>query len=220
MQQVYRRLYAAYGPQHWWPGDTPFEVVVGAILTQAAAWTNVEKAIGRLKAEGALSPRPIRQMSLDRLAELVRASGYFNAKARKLKAFCQHLGDRYGDALDALFASRQVGTPTLREELLSLYGIGEETADSIVLYAAGKPAFVIDAYTRRILGRLGLRPESESYGAYQALFTAHLPADAALYNEYHALLVRHGKETCVKRATRCGSCCLADLCLYARQRRA
>ncbi|MBI4308533.1 MAG: hypothetical protein HY684_06995 [Chloroflexi bacterium] len=216
LQAVYQRLYAAYGPQRWWPGETPFEVVVGAILTQAAAWTNVEKAMGRLKTKGALSPRAIREMPHKRLAELVRSSGYFNAKARKLQAFCQHLGDRYDDSLDRLFAQ---DAPTLRNELLALYGVGEETADSIILYAAGKPAFVIDAYTRRIITRAGLHPQNESYGDYQALFTAHLPVDVALYNEYHALLVRHGKDTCLKSKPRCESCCLAELCQYAQEQR-
>lgn len=214
LREVFRRLRGAYGPQRWWPAETPFEVVVGAILTQAAAWTNVERAIGRLKAEDVLSPRAIREASRDRLAAIIRSAGYFNAKAVKLQAVCRHLGERYGDSLERLFDQ---DAAALRAELLGLYGIGEETADSIILYAAGKPSFVIDAYTRRILARVGVRPQGDSYAAHQALFMERLPPAAALYNEYHALLVRHGKDTCVKSRPRCAGCCLADICRHARR---
>ena len=216
LRELFRRLRGAYGPQRWWPAETPFEVIVGAILTQAAAWTNVERAIGRLKAEGMLSPRAIREAPRDRLADVIRSAGYFNAKAAKLQAVCRHLGERYGDSLERLFDQ---DVAALRAELLGLYGVGEETADSIILYAAGKPSFVIDAYTRRILARVGVRPREESYAAHQALFMERLPPSAPLFNEYHALLVRHGKDACVKSRPRCAGCCLADICRHARRAR-
>ena len=206
--EIYRRLYERYGPQHWWPGESRLETVLGAILTQATAWTNVEKALTNLKADDLLSTRALRDIPEDKLAALIRPSGYFNAKARKVKAFIHHLWGSYGGDLEPLL-SKEAGD--LRRELLSIYGIGEETADDIVLYAAAKPSFVIDTYTRRVLKRLKLAPRNESYQAYQALFHQNLPKDAALYNEYHALLDRHAKETC-KKEPRCRDCCLLELC--------
>ena len=208
--EVYRLLFAHYGPQHWWPADTPFEVVVGAILTQSAAWGNVEKAIANLKKAGALNPVSLRQLPTDELAVLVRPSGYYNAKALKLKSFVERLGEAYHDSLEELFA---LDMPQLRNELLSIHGIGPETADSIILYAAHRPIFVIDAYTRRIIGKLGLSPSRDDYTAFQALFMENLPADEKLFNEYHALFVRHGKEACKKKPI-CDPCCLKDLCIY------
>ena len=151
LMDVYHRLYQRYGPQHWWPGDGAFEVIIGAILTQSASWTNVDKALDNLKAQGLLEPAALRAVPLDELASLIRPSVYFNAKALKIKAFVEYLGERYNDDLEALF---QRDVHILRPELLSIYGIGEETADDILLYAAGKPVFVMDAYTRRILDRL------------------------------------------------------------------
>jgi len=210
--QVYRRLFDFYGPQHWWPGETPFEVIVGAILTQSAAWTNVEKAIHNLKAAGRLHPEALRSLSHEDLARLVYPSGYYNTKSRKLKAFVQYLGERYHDDLDQLFG-RDVGD--VRPELLSVYGIGEETADSILLYAGGKAIFVVDAYTRRIIHRLGLAPPQDTYAAYQTLFHDNLPAGPTLFNEYHALLVRHGKERCHRRSPLSEGCPLRDICGYA-----
>ncbi len=208
--EIYAQLEARYGPQHWWPADGPFEVMVGAVLTQQAAWTNAERAIANLKAAGALSPRALRRLPAAELAQLIRPSLYHNAKAGKLKALASWLGDRYQDDLAGLF--RQ-DVSTLRRQLLSVYGIGEETADSIILYAAGKPVFVIDAYTRRILSRLGLEPAENTYRAYQSLFMSHLPEEAGLFNEYHALLVRLGKEVCHSRPL-CGECCLVSFCRY------
>ena len=205
LPEIYRRLMARYGPQHWWPADEPFEVIVGAILTQSAAWTNVEKAIGNLKAAGRLSPAGLHRLPHDELARLIHPSGYYNVKARKLRAFVDWLDERYDGDLEKLFAN---GAGHLRRELLSVYGIGEETADSIILYAAGKPVFVIDAYTRRIIDRAGLAPQGTGYGNYQALFTDNLPTDTALFNEYHALLVCHGKNVCRTRPL-CENCCLA-----------
>ena len=206
---VYRRLLARYGPQSWWPGDSPFEVIVGAILTQSAAWTGVARAIDNLKAAGMLSPAALRAVPIEELAVLIRPSVYFNAKSGKLRAFVEHLGEHHDDDLDAMF--RQ-DVDTLRRELLSIHGIGEETADDILLYAAGKPVFVIDAYTRRILARLGITPPIDRYEAYQSLFMDCLPRDEGLFNEYHALLDRHGVEACRKRLPLCESCCLLDVC--------
>lgn len=208
--EIYHHLLASYGQQHWWPADDPFEVIVGAILTQSAAWTNVEKAISNIKAENALTPAALHDLPLDRLARLIRPSGYYNAKALKLKSFADRLHSHYGGDLGRLFA---LDTPQLRQELLSIYGIGEETADSIILYAARRPVFVIDAYTRRILSRLSLAPSSDNYGAFQALFAENLPEDEGLYNEYHALLVRHGKGVC-RKVPHCPLCCLRGLCPY------
>ena len=205
---VYQRLYAAYGPQHWWPGETPFEVIVGAILTQSAAWTNVEKAIANLKAAGALSPQGLYGLSEGELARIVRPSGYFNAKARKLKAFVDLLHERFNGDLRRLLA---LPAPELRPLLLATHGIGPETADSILLYAAGRPVFVIDAYTRRVFSRLGFTPDADTYDGWQRLFTDELPADARLFNEYHALIVRLGKDVCRKRPL-CAECPLLPVC--------
>ncbi len=205
---IYGRLFAAYGTQHWWPAESPFEVMVGAILTQSAAWKNVEKAISNLKAVNALSPQALRRLSLTELAALIRPSGYYNAKAKKLKIMAEWLGKTYLDDITRMSAEY---TKTLREQLLSVHGIGPETADSIILYAANQPIFVIDAYTRRIFDRIGIVPEAPNYAGYQALFINNLPADTKLFNEYHALLVRLGKEACRKKAV-CEQCCVKDLC--------
>ena len=201
---LYDRLYKTYGPQHWWPAETPFEMIVGAILTQSAAWTNVEKAIGNLKKAGALSPEALRRLPETELAQLVYPSGYYNVKARKLKAFADYFGGKYGDSLEKLFRR---DLHELRNELLSVYGIGEETADSILLYAGNKPVFVIDAYTRRITSRLGIKPATDTYADYQRLFMAALPPDTQLFNEYHALMVRLGKGAC-RKTPLCNLCCL------------
>jgi endonuclease III related protein len=201
---IYQHLFAKYGPKHWWTAEEPFEVIVGAILTQSAAWTNVEKAIKNLKQAGALKSDALRQLPLDELARLIHSCGYYNVKARKLKAFADWFGERYNDNLQRLFAQ---DTGELRQQLLGIFGIGEETADSIILYAGNKPIFVIDAYTRRIMGRLGLTPHSNSYEAWQTLFMVNLPADTVLFNEYHALLVRLAKEVCRTRPL-CRQCCL------------
>jgi endonuclease-3 related protein len=204
LMKIYHRLLARYGPQHWWPAREPFEVIVGAILTQSAAWVNVEKAIAALRGAGAMSPKALRELPQSEVARLIHSCGYYNAKARKLSAFARWLGEQYNDSLERLFAG---SIDDLRRQLLAVYGIGEETADSILLYAANKPVFVIDAYTRRIIGRTGLAPDSNSYGAYQSLFMDNLPADAGLFNEYHALLVCLAKQVCQPRP-RCRQCCL------------
>ena len=208
LADVYGRLLAAYGPQGWWPGETAFEVIVGAILTQSAAWTNVEKALVNLKAAGALSPAGLHALDEGEIARLIRPSGYFNAKARKLKAFVEMLHREYGGRLEDLLA---LPMGELQALLLSTHGIGPETADSIVLYAAGQPSFVIDAYTRRIFSRIGAAPAQDTYGGWQRLFMEALPADAAMFNEYHALIVAHGKGVC-RKAPLCSECALRGLC--------
>ena len=204
---IYDRLFDRYGPQHWWPGETPFEVIIGTILTQSTAWTNVEKAVANLKSEGLLDAMSLDEIATDKLAELIRPSGYYNAKAAKLKAFVERLTREYDGSLNRLF---ELETGELRNELLSIHGIGPETADSILLYAAHRPVFVIDAYTKRIIGRLGLAPSSDSYESFQQLFMERLPHDEGMFNEYHALFVRHGKEVC-RKSPRCEDCCLANL---------
>ncbi len=206
--EVFQRLFDRYGPQRWWPGDGPFETIIGAILTQNTAWTNVARAINNLKAAEAMSPARLRELPQDILAAIIRPSGYFNTKATKLKAIADHLEHRYNDDLDAFFAQEPTA---LREELLSIYGIGEETADDIVLYAAGLPSFVIDSYTRRVMTRLRLAPQGNRYRDYQSLFQDNLPPDTQLFNEYHALLNRHAKEAC-RKSTFCDGCCLLDIC--------
>jgi endonuclease-3 related protein len=201
---IYQRLFDKYGPQHWWPAEEPFEVIVGAILTQSAAWTNVEKAIKNLKASNALEPEALRNLPKDELARLIHACGYYNVKARKIKAFVEWFGVQYNDSLEKLFRQDQI---SLRKQLLDIYGIGEETADAIILYAGNKPTFVIDAYTRRIMGRIRIRPRKDNYAGWQQLFMDNLPADTKLFNEYHGLLVKLGKETCRTRPL-CHQCCL------------
>jgi endonuclease III related protein len=207
LREAYARLLSAYGPQHWWPAEGPFEVMVGAILTQSTAWANVAKAIENLKCAGAMTPQALRRLSVEDVAALIRPCGYYVGKTRKLKALVAWL-DGQGDDLTKILAE---DTEDLRRELLGVYGIGEETADSILLYAAGKPVFVVDAYTRRIVDRIGIQPERDGYAAYQRLFVENLWHDTVVFNEYHALLVEHGKRTC-RKAPRCDGCCLLDIC--------
>ena len=178
---VYERMLARYGPQGWWPGGPGFEMMVGAVLTQAASWVNVESAIANLRSAGALTPRAIRAIQQDELAGLVYPSGYYNAKARKLKALAEYIGERFADDIEAM---AREDADTLRDELLEVFGIGEETADDILLYAAGKPSFVVDTYTRRLFWRLGLAPAMGSYSEYRAPFMEYLPRDPGLFGEY------------------------------------
>ena len=199
---MYREMARLLGPQHWWPGRTRFEVIVGAILTQNTAWANVARAIAGLRRAGILTPRALAALPERQVADLIRSAGYYNIKAKRLKGFLGFLERRYG-----LNVSRMLGqSPSgLRRELLAVPGIGPETADSILLYAGKVPSFVVDAYTRRILGRHGLIPPEANYDAVQALFMTRLPLDAALYNEYHALLVAVGKDFC-RSIPRCAGC--------------
>jgi endonuclease-3 related protein len=207
--EMYDRLFEAFGPQHWWPGRTRFEIVVGAVLTQNTNWLNVERAIENLKKQGRLSLDGI--LKCKELPKLIRPSGYYNVKARRLRALCEHIQEQGG--LEAMF---DLPIDELREGLLSVKGIGEETADSIVLYAAEKPVFVVDAYTRRVLARIGLIEGNEAYAHVQRLFMDSIPKDVQLYNEYHALLVKLGKAACKKREPDCASCPLNNLCDYAK----
>ena len=205
---IYELLYGQYGPQGWWPAEDRFEMIVGAILTQNTSWKNVEKALINLKKAGALTPKRIRELSQNDLAILIKPSGYFNSKARKLKSFAQFLDEFYCDSLDCLFNQKP---DSLRLDLLSVYGIGEETADDILLYAAELPRFVIDAYTIRIMSRLGVISDRSRYDSVQTLFELNLKSDVKLFNEYHALLDRHGKEVC-RKIPLCRECCLLDIC--------
>lgn len=203
LPQFFETLTAALGPMHWWPAKTPFEVIVGAILTQNTAWENVERAIANLRRERLLTPRAVEAVPAGKLARLVRPSGYFRQKAKKLKAFVLFLRQDFGGSLGRMFR-----TPTveLRERLLAVHGIGPETADSILLYAANHPVFVVDAYTKRILLRHGLVGEKASYEEMRQLFQSNLPRDAKLYNEYHALLVNVGKNWCHSQKPLCDQC--------------
>jgi endonuclease-3 related protein len=208
VRQVYARLRGSRGHAGWWPGESAFEVCLGAILTQNTSWTNVEKALTQLRSRGLLSYEALRRLPASRLAPLLRSSGTFNVKARRVKAFLSFLGREYGGRVERMAREQ---APALREKLLALDGIGPETADSIVLYAAALPVFVVDAYTRRIFSRLGLLRGDESYDEVQAFFMERLPRDAALYNDYHAQIVLLGKDTCRVRP-RCHECPLETLC--------
>ena len=204
--KVYHRLFAANGHQHWWPGDSAFEIMVGAVLTQNTAWNNVERAIANLKRARALSPEAIVKAHPRRLAAWLRPSGYFNIKTKRLKALCRWLVEQGGVRRLAKLA-----TPELRHALLDVHGIGPETADDILLYAFKRPVFVIDAYTRRIFARLGLIAGDENYETLRSLFENELGFSARLFNEYHALIVVHGKDVC-KKTPLCGNCSLAVTC--------
>ena len=201
--RYYDTLSKALGPMHWWPAKTPFEVIVGAILTQSTSWGNVERAIENLRAARMLAPRAIRKVRTSRLAALIKPSGYFRQKAKKLKAFVRFLHNEHGGSLKRMFQSP---TTELREELLSVHGIGPETADSILLYAGNHPVFVVDTYTHRIFGRHGMIGGKPSYEPVRALFEAALPRDPRLWNEFHALIVNAGKNWCRKSAPRCQEC--------------
>jgi endonuclease-3 related protein len=209
LRSAYRALYEAYGQQHWWPAQSPFEVMVGAVLTQNTAWSNVERALARLGECIELKAEAILGLAPEVLADRIRPVGYFNVKARRLRAFCAaYLAESGLDGLSGL------ATETLRRRLLSIHGVGPETADDMLLYAFHRPVFVVDAYTRRIFARLGLLTGTEGYESIRRGFEAALGPDAPLYNEYHALIVRHGKEVCRSRP-RCAGCCLRDQCSAA-----
>jgi endonuclease III related protein len=208
VRKYYDVLFAAHGPQHWWPGRTAFEIIVGAILTQNTSWSNVEIALRNLRREKLLTPRAIAQVPLARLAPLIRSSGYFRQKAKKLKCFVGFVQSEYGGSLRRMF---RAPTGAVREKLLAVHGIGPETADAILLYAGKHPVFVVDAYTRRMLERHRLAAPTQSYAEIRQLFERSLPSDAALYNEFHALIVRNGKEYCRTSNPRCSECPLHSL---------
>ena len=212
LPEIYQRLLARYGAQGWWPAESPFEVMVGAVLTQATSWTNVEMAIANLRDADALSPRAVREMDAARLEALIKPSGFFRVKARRLRALCEFVGARFADDIDAM---AREPAESLRREILAVDGVGEETADDILLYALGFPIFVVDAYARRLFHRLGASEEDARYADLQRMFHDALPRDAALFNEYHALIVRHAIAKCRKRAPLCESCPLSDACQYA-----
>ncbi len=206
--EIYGKLYAFYGPQHWWPAKSRFEVIVGAILTQSTSWSNVEKAIANLRKGRMLTPEKILKADIGKLAKSIRSSGYFNQKAKRLKNFTAFLLKHYNGSLDRMF---KTGTSQLRKMLLEVSGIGEETADSILLYAGNKPVFVVDAYTRRIFTRHGMIAEKDTYAQIQKKFTANLNCDEKLFNEYHALIVALGKNICLKKDPLCRNCPLAEV---------
>ncbi len=208
LHEVHDLLLDAFGPQHWWPGRTPFEVIVGAVLVQNTSWKNVEKAIDQLRGVDLLEPHALHEVAVDELEELIRPAGYFRVKARRLSSVVAFIVQRYDGSLQRMFST---GIDTLREELLSVHGVGPETADSILLYAGGLPVFVVDAYTHRILTRHGWIDFETDYHAVQQFFYDHLPQDVALYNEYHALLVRLGKDYCRKSKPKCNECPLRKL---------
>jgi len=207
LKLIYERLYKHFGPQHWWPGETPFEVIVGAILTQNTAWSNVEKAISNLKSNNLLTPKALKHVPLSRLAKLIRPSGYYNQKTAKLKNFVDFLFDNYGGSLEEMFNEDYL---LLRAKLLKINGIGLETADSILLYAASKPLFVVDAYTKRVLTRHNLVQADAGYTEIQNYFMDSLAPETKLFNEFHALIVRLGKDVC-KTKPDCPNCPLRDI---------
>jgi len=207
LTEIYELLYERFGPQHWWPGESQFEIIIGAILTQNTNWANVEKAIANLKAANVLSAQSLYEMNHDELAGLIKPAGYFNIKAKRLKNFLMWFFDEYEGRLENL---EQLSTARLREELLSIKGIGPETADSILLYAFERPVFVVDTYTARVMTRHGLIESGCDYEQLQGLFQSSLTEDVQVFNEYHALLVRVGKEFCKPKAV-CSGCPLEKL---------
>lgn len=212
LRQVYDLLLEKYGPQNWWPADTPFEMILGAILVQSTAWANAAKALTTLRKADAHHPTTLARLSEVEIGELVRSSGFYTVKARRVKALVDHLMERHGGDLNAMLDQ---DPDSLRRELLAIHGIGEETADCILLYAAGKPRFVIDEYTRRIVGRLGVRPgPGTSCSNLQTLFEDALPPDPDMFAEYHALLVALAKDVCRKRPE-CPRCILNSMCAHS-----
>jgi endonuclease-3 related protein len=207
IEEIHTRLFDHFGPQHWWPGETPFEVMLGAVLTQNTSWRNVSMVIEALRQDGLLSFEALETLPLEVLAEKIRPSGYYNQKAKRLKGLFAAIRED-SESLEDFFNH---DVHTLRKKLLAIKGIGPETADSITLYAAGKPVFVVDAYTYRILLRHDLIAEDAGYEEIQELFLGKLPTDALLFNEYHALLVRLGKEYCKKSNPLCDTCPLHRL---------
>lgn len=213
LRKIYQKLFEQYGLQHWWPADSPFEVMIGAILTQNTSWVNVEKALANLKKNKLLSCDAIIKLSDEKLAGLLRPVGYFNVKARRLKNFCNW----YQKSHDL----EQLKTEILRDELLSINGVGPETADDILLYAFNRPVFVIDTYTRRLFSRLGLIKDEFDYEELRRWFESklvHVENKVELFNEYHALIVRHAKQHCGARKPLCETCCMKGNCSFVKSR--
>ena len=208
LHEIYRRLFDALGPQHWWPGQSPFEVMVGAVLVQNTSWQNVKRAIENLRQADLLEPHALYAVPEEQLQELIRPAGYFRIKARRLRSLLEFFVRRYDGSIRTMFCTELA---TLRKELLGVHGIGPETADSILLYAGGLPSFVVDAYTYRVFTRHGWIGFDADYSQIQDYFQTGLPDDAAMYNEYHALLVRVGKDFCRKARPKCEACPLREL---------
>jgi endonuclease-3 related protein len=208
LTNVYDRLLTALGPQNWWPGDSRFEMMVGAVLVQNTAWKNVQRAIANLREADVMEPAALYAVPESELAELIRPSGYFQVKTRRLRHLLQFVMEEYGGSLDAMF---RTDLPALREQLLAVHGIGPETADSILLYAGRLPTFVVDTYTHRVLARHGWIGYEADYHEIKDYFETALPEDVPLYNEYHALLVRLGKDYCRKTNPKCEACPLREL---------
>jgi endonuclease-3 related protein len=206
--EAYQLLYDHFGPQNWWPGETPLEIMVGAILTQNTNWSNVQKAIVNLKSEKLLDYQSLSQLSVDELAQLIRPAGYYNLKAQRLKNLFDMVADSY-DGEVGLFLGDELGSA--RENLLGVKGVGPETADSILLYACGHPVFVVDMYTHRVFSRHNMVEEETDYQAIQDVFVDHLPQDLQLYNEFHALIVRVASTYCKKTKPLCEKCPLQGL---------
>jgi endonuclease-3 related protein len=202
LMSTYHALRERFGSRHWWPADSTFEVCVGAILTQNTSWKNVAKAIDSLRAAGKLEPFKIYRTTHEELALIIKPAGYFNVKATRLRNFINHLVEKHGGDLDSLFSAPVI---TLREELLSIKGIGKETADSMILYAAHKLIFVVDAYTKRVLYRHGLVKGDADYDTMQTIFEVNIPPDVDLFNDFHAQLVAVGHQYC-KRIPLCDKC--------------
>lgn len=203
LNRIFRKLYSAFGKQYWWPAKNSFEVIIGAILTQNTNWDNVEKAIRALKEKKLLSPKKLRQLEIKKLSGLIKSAGYYNLKAQRLKNFIKFLFDSYNGQIKLMAAQ---DLTVLRSQLLAVNGIGPETADSILLYALNKPVFVVDAYTKRILLRHKLTDEKADYHLIQNIFMRNLKKNTQLFNEYHALLVKLGKDYCRKQNPKCGIC--------------
>ncbi len=201
--KIYDLLYERFGPRHWWPGDTRLEIIIGAILTQNTSWKNVEKAIENLKRKKVLKIKSLSRVSEKRLAKLIKPAGYYNIKSNRIKNFLVFLNTKYKNSLNQMFGTK---TQKLRSELLEVKGIGPETADSILLYAGGKPVFVVDAYTKRVFSRHRFAPQETEYEGWQQLFQGNLPKDVKLYNEFHALIVELGKELCRPKNPMCAKC--------------
>lgn len=213
--KIYKELQKAYGPQNWWPttsNNKEFEIILGAILTQNTAWKNVEKAIRNLKDNDLIDFDNIKKIKTDKLAQLIKSSGYYNQKAKKIKNFVRFIEDDYNGSVNNFINDINHNNISLiREKLLKIKGIGNETADSILLYAAGKPEFVVDAYTKRIFLRLGIVNDKDNYDEIKEVFTKNIPKNTRIYNEYHALIVKHGKHVCKKKPN-CKECCIRDFC--------
>lgn len=202
IRKIFDLLFERFGEQHWWPGDTEFEIIIGAILTQGTNWNNVEKAINNIKEEGLLDINKFKDLKIQDVKRLIKPSGFYNVKGERLKNFIDEFKNKFKDIDDM----KKLGKNELREWLLSIKGIGKETADSIILYALRKPVFVVDVYTRRILNRHNIIKGNEEYDEIRKIFEDNLPNDERIFNEYHALLVKIGKEFCLKKNPKCKEC--------------